>query len=59
MADLVVLHRDSSGEEIMINRDQVLYAERASNGKYTVIKFAENVTVSVAEELVLVRNKPH
>ena len=55
MADLVLVHKDS-GEEVLLNRDQIIDAE-VYDGK-TDILLANNSHLFINEGLKVLRDKP-
>lgn len=55
MADLILVHREVDNEVVMINRDQIIYAEKYDSGSH--IKFANGESLTIIEPLAALRNK--
>jgi hypothetical protein len=52
MADLVMVHRSTTEEECLLNRDHILHARRSPNGEYTIVKFINNdENLTIVEDL--------
>lgn len=55
MADLVLVHRDT-GQEVLLNRDHILYAEIYDES--TDITLTNGTHLLIREKLVPLRDKP-
>jgi Flagellar and Swarming motility proteins len=51
MAQLISVHRDHDGEEIVLNADHIIFAERVASGKpaYTNLTLTTDTRITVRE----------
>jgi len=56
MPDLIIVHRDSDNEEVLLNRDHIIFADRVDPST-TRITMTSDKAILVKETLAILRGK--
>lgn len=57
MADLIIVHEAGGTEEILLNREHVIYARRPDSDT-TVLTLRDGKVLMITANLAILRNKP-